>query len=69
MIVCLILDPHALFLLRYYMLGDLGGDGNKRSKDIVELVKWIAFHIWEYNNQRREANAIVEASESKAKVR
>eukprot|EP00804_Cyclotella_cryptica_P003662 CCRYP_016569-RA/>CCRYP_016569-RA protein AED:0.04 eAED:0.04 QI:431/1/1/1/1/1/9/1790/1334 len=61
--------PHSLFLSRYYMLGDLGGDGNKRSKDIVELVKWIAFHIWEHDNQRREAKALLDASESKSKVK
>jgi myosin-5 len=60
--------PHALFLSRYYMLGDLGGDGNKRSNDIVKLVKWIAFHIWEHDNQRREARAVLDASESKSKV-
>ena len=60
--------PHALFLSRYYMLGDLGGDGNKRSKDIVDLVKWIAFYIWEHDNQRREAKAILAANEAKSKV-
>ena len=49
------------------MLGDLCGD-SKRSKDIVELVKWIALHIWEHDNKRREAKAILEANESKSKV-
>mmetsp|Transcript_19506 Transcript_19506/g.38265 ORF Transcript_19506/g.38265 Transcript_19506/m.38265 type:complete len:1975 (-) Transcript_19506:115-6039(-) len=57
---------HGIFLSRYYMLGDLGGDG-KRSQDISTLVKFIAFHIWEHENQRREAKALLEFSSSKAK--
>eukprot|EP00804_Cyclotella_cryptica_P003663 CCRYP_016569-RC/>CCRYP_016569-RC protein AED:0.25 eAED:0.26 QI:0/0.75/0.55/1/0.75/0.55/9/0/1133 len=35
--------PHSLFLSRYYMLGDLGGDGNKRSKDIKQEFEKLDF--------------------------
>ena len=61
--------PHASFMLRYYMLGDLSGEGNKRNNDIRALVKSIAQHIWEYDKQRREAKAIMEAEASGAKSR
>ncbi len=58
---------HGIFLTRYYMLGDLGVDG-KRRQDITTLVKFIAFHIWEHENQRREAKALLEYSSTQAKV-
>lgn len=49
------------------MLGDLGKK-EKRGQDIMTLVKFIAAHIWEHENQRKEAKALLEASSSKKKV-
>ena len=52
--------PHGQFMSRYYMLGDLGQDGTKRNKDMLQLVKFIAKHVWEADvkkTQVREALA------------
>merc|ERR1712216_415486 len=53
---------------RYYMLGDLGQDGTKRNKDMVQLVKFISKHVWEADlrkNQVREALAREQMMEKK----
>ena len=60
--------PHGQFMSRYYMLGDLGQDGTKRNKDMVQLVKFIARHVWEADlrkNQAREALAREQLMEKK----
>ena len=60
--------PHGQFMSRYYMLGDLGQDGTKRNKDMLQLVKFISKHVWEADlrkNQVREALAREQMMEKK----
>jgi len=54
--------PHGQFMNRYYMLGDLGQDGTKRNKDMLQLVKFIAKHVWEADIKRTQARDAVTQS-------
>ena len=47
--------PHHQFMSRYYMLGDLGQDGTKRNKDMVQLIKFVTKHVWEADMKKAQA--------------
>jgi len=51
--------PHGQFMARYYMLGDLGQDGTQRNKDMLQLVKFIARHVWEAEVKKIQAREAV----------
>jgi len=55
--------PHGQFMSRYYMLGDLGQDGTKRNKDMLQLVKFIAKHVWEADAKRSQAREVLARSQ------
>lgn len=55
--------PHGQFMSRYYMLGDLGQDGTKRTKDMLQLVKFIAKHVWEADLKKTKARDAVAISQ------
>ena len=62
--------PHGQFMARYYMLGDLGQDGTQRNKDMLQLVKFIARHVWEAEVKKIQAReAVVREQELERKVR
>ncbi|KAL9185574.1 hypothetical protein ACHAXT_003351 [Thalassiosira profunda] len=64
--------PHGQFMSRYYMLGDLGQDGTKRNKDMVQLAKFIAKHVWEADIRKtrvREELAIQQQMQRKGSGR
>ena len=54
--------PHGQFMSRYYMLGDLGHDGTKRNKEILQLVKFISKHVWEAELKKIRAREAVARS-------
>jgi len=56
---------HGVFMNRYYMLGDLGQDGTKRSKDIHTLAKFAAKHVWEADLKKMKARELLEATKKK----
>ena len=53
---------------RYYMLGDLGQDGTKRNKDMLQLVKFIAKHVWEADVKKTQAREALAQQEMLAKT-
>jgi len=55
--------PHGQFMSRYYMLGDLGQDGTKRNKDMLQLVTFIAKHVWEEDIKRSQVRDAVTQSQ------
>ncbi|KAL7552206.1 hypothetical protein ACHAWF_016273 [Thalassiosira exigua] len=64
--------PHGQFMSRYYMLGDLGQDGakgRKDSKDMIQLVKFIAKHVWEEDIKRLQAKEALTREAMERKVR
>lgn len=52
--------PHGQFMSRYYMLGDLGQDGTKRNKDMIQLAKFVAKHVWEADVKKSAAREAVQ---------
>lgn len=59
--------PHGQFMSRYYMLGDLGQDGTKRNKDMIQLVKFIAKHVWEADIKKIQARDVLAQSQMQAR--
>ncbi|KAL7539641.1 hypothetical protein ACHAXR_009826 [Thalassiosira sp. AJA248-18] len=51
--------PHGQFMSRYYMLGDLGQDGTKRNKDMIQLIKFTAKHVWEADVKKIHAREML----------
>ena len=61
--------PHGVFMSRYYMLGDLGQDGTKRNKDMIQLTKFIARHVWEAEIKQQATRAAVAEAQKFANVK
>ena len=62
--------PHGQFMSRYYMLGDLGHDGTKRNKDIMQMVKFISKHVWEAELKKIQSReAVARSRELETQVR
>lgn len=61
--------PHHQFMSRYYMLGDLGQDGTKRNKDMVQLVKFLSKHVWEADLKKSQARDELKRQQTLENVR
>jgi DNA-binding HxlR family transcriptional regulator len=52
------------------MLGDLGHDGTKRNKDIMQMVKFISKHVWEAELKKIQSReAVARSRELETQVR
>ncbi|EJK63162.1 hypothetical protein THAOC_16197 [Thalassiosira oceanica] len=61
--------PHHQFMSRYYMLGDLGQDGTKRNKDMIQLIKFVSYHVWEADVKKAQAKDALKKQQTLETVR
>lgn len=54
---------------RYYMLGDLGQDGTKRNKDMIQLIKFVSYHVWEADVKKAQAKDALKKQQTLETVR